>query len=197
MPTQRIRFKSKANLSVIIKSVFILVIFLFLRANIALCQFEQYELMAVYLERIARFVEWPHKTESSMSDNYFVIGVLGENPFGTILTDLYAERTIKNKNIQVRYLSQLNEIDKCHLLFISRSMSEELPQILEIIAKKPILTVGDTEGFAEKGVLVNFFIENNKLRFEINEQGLHEAGILIDSLLLKVAKIVNPLKKAE
>jgi len=182
---------------VIKKSGLILVFFLLLGADIALCQFEEYELMAVYLERITRFVEWPDETESSVSDDYFVIGVLGENPFGTILTDLYAERTIKNKNIQVRYLSQLREIDGIHMLFISRSMSEELPQVLEITAKKPVLTVGDTKGFADKGVLVNFFIENNKLRFEINEQGLHEAGILIDSLLLKVSKIVNPLKQTE
>jgi hypothetical protein len=185
------------NKKAILKLNLILVIFMLLRADVALCQFEAYELIAVYLERITRFVEWPYETESSVSDDYFVIGVLGENPFGTRLTDLYAERTIKNKNIKVRYLSQFKEIEECNLLFISRSMSEELPQVLEITAKKPILTVGDTKGFAEKGVLVNFFIENNKLRFEINEQGLHEAGILIDSLLLKVAKIVNPLKKAE
>jgi len=181
----------------VLKVSLILVIFLFLGADIALCQFEEYELKAVYLERVTRFFEWPIETGGFGADNSFVIGVLGENPFGTRLTDLYSERTIKNRNITVRYLSQLNEIEECHLLFISRSMSEELPQVLEVTANKPILTVGDTKGFAEKGVLVNFFIENDKLRFEINEQGLREAGILIDSLLLKVSKIVNPLKQAE
>jgi hypothetical protein len=181
----------------VLKLNLILVLFLFLGADIALCQVEEYELKAVYLERITRFIEWPDETESFMTDDSFVIGVLGENPFGTRLTDLYAERKIKDKKIKVRYLSQLNEIEGCHLLFISRSMSEELPQVLEITAKKPILTVGDTKGFAEKGVLVNFFIENDKLRFEINERGLHEAGILIDSLLLKVSKIVNSLKQVE
>jgi hypothetical protein len=185
------------NKKAVLKLNLILVIFLLLRADIALCQFEEYELKAVYLERVTRFFEWPDETESPVSDDYFVIGVLGENPFGTRLTDLYAERKIKNKNIKVRYLSQLKEIEGCHLLFISRSMSEELPQVLEVTAKNPILTVGDTKGFAEKGVLVNFFIENDKLRFEINEQGLREAGMLIDSLLLKVSKIVNPLKQVK
>lgn len=197
MPTKKTRFKSQRGLSVIKKSGLILVLFLFLGADTALCQFEEYELKAVYLERMTRFFEWPDATGDFGADDSFVIGVLGENPFGTRLTDLYAERTIKSKNIKVRYLSQLKEIEGCHLLFISRSMSEELPQILEVTAKKPILTVGDTKGFAEKGVLVNLFIENDKIRFEINEQGFHEAGILIDSLLLKVSKIVNPLKQVE
>jgi hypothetical protein len=195
MPIQKPRFKTQGYLSVIGKAGLIFVLFLFLAADAAICQYEEYDLKAVYLERITRFVEWPDETEGSGSDDSFVIGVLGENPFGTILTDLYAERTIKSKNVKVRYLSQLKEIEGCDLLFISQSMSEELPQVLQITANKPILTVGDTKGFAEKGVLVNFFIEKNKLRFEINEQALHEADILIDSLLLKVSKIINPLEQ--
>jgi hypothetical protein len=180
---------------VIKKSGLIIVLILFLAADAALCQFEEYELKAVYLERITRFFEWPDEIGGFGGNDSFVIGVLGENPFGTILRDLYAERTIKSKNVKVRYLSQLKEIEGCDLLFISQSMSEELPQVLEITAKKPILTVGDTKGFAERGVLVNFFIEKNKLRFEMNEQALHEADIMIDSLLLKVSKIVNPLEQ--
>ncbi len=170
-------------------------VLLFLLTDAALCQFEEYELKAVYLERITRFLEWPDEAKGFLAQDTFVIGVLGENPFGNILTDLYAERPIKNRNVKVRYLSQLREIEGCDLLFISQSMSEELPQVLEITAKKPIVTVGDTEGFSERGVLVNFFIEKNKLRFEINEQGLREADIMIDSLLLKVSKIVNPLEQ--
>ena len=172
-------------------------LFLCIGADIAFGEFEEYELKAVYLERIARFVEWPNDSLDSGADDSFVIGVLGENPFGTKLKDLYTGRKIKNKSIKVRYFSQLEEIEECHLLFISRSESEELSRILEVTHKKSILTIGDTKGFAERGVLVNFFIEGGKLRFEINEEAFDETGISIDSLILKVSKIVNPINKTE
>ena len=184
-PKRQNIFSVKRTLSII------LVFFLFLKTDIAFCEFEEYELKAVYLERITRFLEWPDETQNTRADDLFVIGILGENPFGRKLEDLYAGRGIKNKPIKVYYLSELREIERVHLLFVSRSESEELSQILDITRKKPILTVGDTRGFAEKGGLVNFFIESDKLRFEINERGFHEAGLVIDPLLLKVAKIVN------
>lgn len=149
-------------------------------------QFEEYTLKAVYLERIARFMEWPGDS------NLFVIGVLGENPFGSILEDIYGERKIKSKSVTVKYFAEIQKIETCHLLYVSKSKAEEISQIVNIIGSRPILTVGDTTGFCEKGVLVNLYIEGGKLRFEINESGLHEAGLTIDPLLLKVVRIVNP-----
>lgn len=169
------------------------VLLLLVQATSVFCQVEEYTLKAVYLERITRFLKWPDHSEE-WADDAFVIGVLGENPFGERLKEILSERTIKNRQTKVRSFSGLTEISQCHLLYISPTASAELSAVLEVTRKRPILTVGDTTGFAEKGVLVNLFVEKDKLRFEINERGFHDAGILIDSLLLKVAKIVDPLK---
>ncbi|MGD9158826.1 MAG: YfiR family protein [Desulfobacteraceae bacterium] len=176
------------------KKTLIFTLLVFLQADLLFCQIEEYTLKAVYLERISRFLEWPPKSNSPWADNYFIIGVLGETQIGKTMEALYATRKIKNKQIKIHYFSTLEKIEECHILYIGPSKSKELNQILALTRNKPIVTVGDTEGYSEKGVLVNFFIENSKLRFEINERGFYESGILIDSLLLKVARVINPVK---
>ncbi len=166
-------------------------------ACVAVAEFEEYELKAVYLERITRFLEWPKKGSAVRREDRFVIGILGEDPFGAKLDDLYAGRRIKERPIEILRLDDPGKAGKCHLLFISGSEAERLPEILAVTGGKPILTVGDTDGFAEKGVLVNLVIEDDRLRFVINEAAFHEAGIRVDSLMLKVARVVAPLKKTE
>lgn len=79
---------------------------------------------------------------------------------------------------------------ECSVLFISASDSGNLSQILEGIKGAPVLTVGDTEGYAGRGVVVNFFLEDNKVRFEINVEASRLAGLTISSQLLKLARIV-------
>ncbi len=159
----------------------------------ASAQFAEYQLKAVYLERIARFLRWPGA--EAPDDAQFVVGVIGTNPFGPALAELYATRKIKNKPILVRHLSEATAVDGCHMLFIPGTERDRLDAILVATRGKPIVTVGDTAGFAQKGVMVNFYIEREKLRFEINEKQLHQAGIEVDSLILKVARVVKSAEK--
>jgi len=175
----------------------ILVFFLFFKPDFAFSEFQEYELKAVYLERITRFMKWPDEAQRFNDAKEFIIGIFGENPFGAKIEDLYIGRKMNNKPIKINYLTNLNEIDKCQMLFIPHSKRKELSQILDITYKKPILTVGDTHGFSEKGVLVNLLILDDQIRFEINEQGFHDSGISIDTLILKVSKIVNPVKTTD
>jgi len=166
---------------------------LFLSGFVSLySQTPEYKLKAVFLERFTRFVEWPDSQNvSSDSSRKFIIKVIGQNPFGTALEDLYTHMEIKNKNVRVDHISKISEIDGCHLLFISGSMKKDLDGILNYTKTKPILTVSDTKGFAEHGVIINFFISDNKLRFEINESSLIKSKLYMSYLLLNVAKIVR------
>ncbi len=160
-------------------------------------EFKEYELKAVYIERITRFLTWPEEVGKEQPRDRFVIGVLGENPFGGTLRELYAERQMKKRPIEIRELTALADTASCHILFISQSEQERLPEILQVTRNKPILTIADTEGFAQQGVLVNLVLEDGKLRFVLNQAAFHKAGIVVDSLMLKVARIVEPLERFE
>jgi hypothetical protein len=78
------------------------------------------------------------------------------------------------------------------MLFIASSAAEILSEILSNTRDKPILTVSDTNGFAAKGVLINFFLAGDKIKFEINEKAVHESGLVMSYRLLNLARIVNP-----
>ncbi len=157
-------------------------------------QEQEYQIKSVFLEQFTRFIEWPETSEVSDTLTPFVIAVIGENPFGSILEKTFAKQKIKNSTVEIRYLSTPNEISNCHILFISKSNKNILPDILSHTEGKPILTISDTEGFAQENVLINFYLYGNKIKFEINEKAVHESGFDISYILFNLAKVVNPIK---
>ena len=100
----------------------------------------------------------------------------------------------QNDNITIKaqgfYISTIEELNSCHILFVSDSFKNRIEDILNATRKHPILTIGETKGFAKKGVLINFYIEQNKIRFEMNKNSFKDSGLKVSHLLLKIAKIV-------
>jgi hypothetical protein len=155
----------------------------------------EYVLKTVFFKGFSRFITWPKNSSITDKSKPFIIGIIGDNPFGKIIRNVYVEhnRKIKDKSVEVRYIpgARLDKIPGCHILFISSSCENIISGILAVTRNKSILTIGDTEGYAEKGVLINFFIAEKKIRFEINESVFHKASLKVDSLLLREAKIVR------
>ena len=149
----------------------------------------EYEVKAVFLYNLAKFIEWPDKSPDSSPTLTFYI--LGDDPFGTNL-DAIKGKLIKGEKITVKHIDSINYLKNIGVLFISSSEKEQLEDLLKGIAGRPILTVGDTQSFAKRGVMINFYIENNKIRFEINMEAVKLAGLKINSNLLKMGKIIDP-----
>lgn len=173
----------------IINSILIIIILL---ANVNFSgQPDEYVIKGVLLEKISTFIQWPENDKDKIKDNEFVVGIIGKHKFAGILKKLYSKRKILNKELVVKNISSNSEINKCSVIFIPKLNDDELNEILEFVKKKPILTISDTEGYAEKGVHVNFYTEGSNIRFEINERSVKESGILMNHLLLSLAKLVE------
>ena len=168
------------------------VLFMLLASHKTLSQVDVNVMKAVAFEQISRFIQWPDQDMTSKNSGRFIIGVLGHNTVVEHIEELYAKQKIKDKAVELRHISNLDDVIGCHLLYIAGTKRDELSKVMAITRKRPILSISDSSGFIEKGVLVNLYVSMNKLRFEINEQGFLEAGLTIDPLLLKVARIVNP-----
>ncbi|MFH1700654.1 MAG: YfiR family protein [Candidatus Zixiibacteriota bacterium] len=152
---------------------------------------------ATFLEKIANFIEWPDSTLEKDSSNAFIIGVVGENIFGDLLDELYKDRKIKNEKTKIMYFPTAASIGRCNILFISKSETKHLKEILDIAGEYNALTVGDTNGFGDKGVLVNFYNHGNKVSFEINECALKNSKLIFSHHLYSVAKIIHCEEKHE
>lgn len=152
---------------------------------------DEYFVKSVLIERISLFVNWPESTGITDTSRPFVIGIIGENPFGAVIDRVYSHRKIKGKKVEILDVRKLNQVPDCHVLFISASYQKLLPQILAVTKEYPVLTIGDTPGFAQQGVLVNFVVINGRLHFEINETALRAVPLTVRSRLLGIAKIVR------
>jgi hypothetical protein len=175
-----------------VKIAFMLFLLIFMHNSLS-SQSDINTLKAVAIEKIALFITWP---SSSPSNQEFTVGVLGDSPIVETLGEIYREKKIKDLKVKIVEIKNIESISSsCQLLFIPKIKMAELNKVLKHTSDKPILTISDTEGFAEVGCMINFYVYENKLRFELNQQAIDDAGFKIDYRLLKVSKIINPVIK--
>jgi YfiR/HmsC-like len=145
----------------------------------------EYDVKAAFLYNFTKFVDWPpsafHDDRSSLR-----LCVLGEDPFGGSLQTIVKEE-VAGRKITVLRSGWISDPSGCQILFVSRSEEKRLTQILATVRGAPVLTVGDVEGFLEKGGIINFTLQGSKIRFEINQESADRAGIKISSKLLRLA----------
>jgi hypothetical protein len=160
-------------------------------------KYPEYVVKSQFLRQIIKDIQWPEGSELNDPSKPFVIGVIGDNPFESYLDDVFSDRKINGKDTNILYFSDLKKIDKCYILFITNSRKDDLSRILEITRAKPILTVGDTPGFAEQGVLINLCINKEPkttVCLEINEKAFRESKLKPAARLVSIAKNVDPLE---
>lgn len=143
------------------------------------------QVKAAFLYNFTQFVDWP---ANAFTGNTFVIGILGNDPFGDYLEALVKNEKVNGRSIVVQRYSGVGEIKNCQLLFINNGNSTAA---IKALAKKNILTVGDDINFAREGGMIRFFIENNKIRLQINLTAAREAGLSISSKLLRVSEVIE------
>ena len=150
----------------------------------------EYAVKAAFLYQFTKFVEWPPEAFDHTSD-VFIVGIIGKDPFKDKISFLKGKEA-NERTVDVRYIDDLKDIRECRILFIADSEKARLGRITQMAEQSHVLTVSDTEGFADEGVMINLVEMSNKIGFEINRSSVHRAGIKISSHLLKLAKIVGP-----
>lgn len=149
----------------------------------------EYQLKAVFLYNFTRFVEWPPTAFESYNDA-FVIGIVGDDPFGAMLERTIADEMIGRHPIRIRRYNELKDIGDCHILFVNSGDATETRKILAAMEGKKTLTVSDMPNFARMGGMIGFYTLQNKIRMQINATEARKAGLSISSKLLSVAQVL-------
>jgi len=150
----------------------------------------EYQIKAAFLYNFARFVLWPADPARNLNDP-FTICIVGRDPFGTALDEVVQGKTISGHRLVIRRWKPEQNWKGCQIAFISSSEGKDLPTILQSLKQTSVLTVGETEGFAQLGGMINFVIEQEGVHFEVNVEAAERAGLKISSKLLNLAKIVR------
>lgn len=149
----------------------------------------EYLVKGAFLYNFAKFVGWP---EEALQDDqiHIILCVFGKDPFGDALASVKG-KSVKDRKVVIKHCATLDELEKCHILFIGRSEEQNLSEILAKVKNWNTLTVSDMEGFAQSGGVINFVTVEKKIRFEINLDAAERTGLKISSKLLRLAKIVK------
>src|SRR2546426_8843622 len=133
----------------------------------------EYDLKAAFLFNFAHFVEWPPDAFPA-DDTPFIIGVLGEDPFGKSLDDMVIDERVRNRRLAVRRFRDVKEISWCHILFVSDAHSRDLENLRRRPGGASILTVGETDDFDSHAGIVRFLTAGNKVGLRINLKAAKE-----------------------
>ena len=149
-------------------------------------EIEEYQLKAAFLFNFTKFINWPHADASSK----LTVCVVSAKEVGRALEVVTRGKSVDARQVVVQQLSFPAALETCQLLFIGSS-GKKMEEILMEAKKFPIVTVGEDEKFLRRGGMINFVLEDGKLRFQINTDAVGLAGINISSKLLSLAKIVR------
>jgi hypothetical protein len=150
----------------------------------------EYQVKAAFLYNFAKFIEWPPEAFPN-EKSPITFCVHGFDPFGTTLDEAIRGKSVNNRQFLARRTTEYPELKSCQLVFVSEKQDKHLGEILSSVKGVSVLLVGESAEFAERGGTVQFFLENNKLRFAVNVDAAKRARLQISSKLLALAKIVS------
>ena len=150
----------------------------------------EYQVKATYLYNFGRFVHWSPNATATKGDS-FSICVLGQDPFGPTLDSTLVGETLDGKPLAVKRISTPREAGECRILFVSLTEEHHLKEILAATDQAGVLTVSDIPGFSRRGGMIQFVMEGDRVRFEINLATAESAKLVLSSELLKVAAAVR------
>jgi hypothetical protein len=148
----------------------------------------EFQVKAAFLYNFTRFVSWPSSAFASPTAP-FVIGILGNDPFGSYLEDIVDQEKVDEHPIVIQHYNDIKDIGNCQMLFIPSGDDKKIKEALATAAHQNILTVGGADKFVHWGGVIGFIKEDNKLRVQINVAAAKAAGLEISSKLLKISKI--------
>ncbi|WP_062147772.1 YfiR family protein [Beggiatoa leptomitoformis] len=153
----------------------------------------EYQVKAAFLYNFANFISWP-STAFTDSTQTFQVCIFGTDPFEEVLDNLLKNQNAKDRKIKAVRLLNTATINNCHILFIGQSAQIQLEDLLALLDSYSVLTVSDIPDFVLRGGMIEFFTVDNKIRLAINPDKLEAAGMKADANLLRLSKIMRPLR---
>lgn len=151
---------------------------------------DEYQIKALFIFNLVQFVEWPVESHPTQ-DSPIRIGILGDNPFSGTLVAATKNEKVNGRAISIERADEASALAHCHVVFVSRSERGRLQAVFDTFAGRPVLTVGDTPGFAERGGIINFYRDGEKVRFELNRAAAQAANLKLSSQLIRLGKPVD------
>jgi hypothetical protein len=147
------------------------------------------EVKAEFVERIIRFVDWDAK---SLGDEFDAC-IVGNSPQTPFLQKIAKVRKLKDRRTQIVLVApdKLDKLASCHAVVIGDVDKKQFGAVLARTAGRPVLTIADATGAAAAGAIINFYVEDDHVHYEINVRAAEDSGLVLRAKLLRLARIIG------
>jgi hypothetical protein len=170
----------------------ILILALLLSAAVPAAAPDEYQVEAVFLLHFTQFVEWPAQVFAT-ANAPFIIGVLGQDPFGPALDEAVRGETVNGRPLVVKRFAAAADLSPCQILFIDRSAVNDARDVIDSLSHTGTLTVSNVEVPPPADVIIRFLNEDRRIRLRINVDYARNAGLTISSKLLRPSQVVGTI----
>lgn len=146
------------------------------------------DVRAVFLYNFTKFVEWP---PPSQPDEPFRVCALADTAFIATLDRTIAGESVGGRPLVRAEVRSIDEARRCAMLYVGSGHREQAAPLLAAVRDLPVLTVGEGPSFVKQGGAIGFLLENNRVRFDINQRAVQRSGLKASSKLLRVARNVE------
>lgn len=146
---------------------------------------DEYEVKAAFLFNFTKFVEWP----LSANTPTFVLGVLGDDPFGSRIDQLIKGKNVNGRPVEVRRLKDPADARHCQIVFVALAERDKAAKLIAAVRGTPVLTVGETGDFVRLGGIIDLSMSDNRVNLLINADAAEQAGLKISAKLMSLAKL--------
>jgi hypothetical protein len=148
----------------------------------------EYQVKAAFIYNFTAFVQWPDSAFAS-KDSPFVVATIGTDPFDGALEQAMRGKSVAGRSVVVQHFASIDSMSPCELLFVPASQDSSLNDLFAKLNGLPVLTVGESDSFSPAGGAIRFFVEEKKMRFEIDPDSTNGAGLKVSAKLMKLARI--------
>jgi len=142
----------------------------------------QEQVQAVFLYQFSRYVHWP----KSAPKGDFVICTYGKTAVTDHLREIATKKTTRGRALRIATPAEPENVQPCHIVFIAPDSAARVAALLTYLGDRPILTVGNSRGLTDAGVMLNFFLREGKVRFDANAEKIDKSGLFMSTQLWKL-----------
>ena len=144
------------------------------------------EIKALCVLNFAKYMNWPNEQFASNSAP-ITIGVVGDSKMLDRLKSAAVGKSVENHQLVVLPVETEADAEKCQILFLAGSGRKLQNQLLRDVKSKQVLTVGENDQFLSQGGIINFVIKEDRVRFDINADAAHAAGLPVSAKIMSLA----------
>jgi hypothetical protein len=161
----------------------------------AAAETKSYELKAVFLFNFLDFLQWPDASYTALG-NQARICVVGDAEVGKALTYIGQKKKARGMYaLEVLSVNRVGELGQslynCHVLYMDQRQRGDMALTLSALSQRPVLTVSDLPGFADKAGGIEFITKDNKLGLRINRLMVKQAQLSVSPHLLTLSEVID------